>query len=123
MGSTSDSFEKQEGAVSTAIDPTATSGPAKRGRGRPPKKLPRSKTTETSGATSQNKVSKRPSGKRLGSGRKKRGLTKTGKVKATVLMHQFIKENRHRFPTLSHKSQNAELFKLWKGAPENPKNS
>ncbi|OCL13208.1 hypothetical protein AOQ84DRAFT_352110 [Glonium stellatum] len=62
-------------------------------------------------------------GVKRGLGRPPKGTAKNGTVKATVLMQNFFKEHRSNFPGLSFREQQKELGKMWKTAPENPKNS
>ncbi|KAF2191056.1 hypothetical protein K469DRAFT_720028 [Zopfia rhizophila CBS 207.26] len=61
------------------------------------------------------------------------GVKKAGRPKATsknsnartamAKMQNYFKEHRAQFKDLSFKDQQKELGKLWKSAPENPKNA
>ncbi|KAF2810408.1 uncharacterized protein BDZ99DRAFT_462984 [Mytilinidion resinicola] len=51
------------------------------------------------------------------------GFTKDGKVKATVLMHQFLNAHRPALAHLTTGEQRKKLFEMWHVAPENPKNA
>ncbi|KAF2499191.1 hypothetical protein BU16DRAFT_523694 [Lophium mytilinum] len=120
-----------------AAEPQNAPAPAAKRRGRPPKAL-KAGPGRPKGVTKHKNVAPKPAATKRGGVISKLDsaradvdnkvkapprLMKDGKVKATVLMHQYLNAHRPALAHLTASEQRKRLYEMWHNASENPKNA